>query len=76
MNFFDFSKLVRLEELDRLHNVSANWLLYVDNYLEGFHIPYVHKALNSVIDYSTYQTELFDNAVLQIGEGQEDEDLF
>jgi len=76
MNFFDFSKLVRLEELDRLHDVSANWMLYVDNYLEGFHIPYVHKALNSVIDYSTYQTELFDYAVLQIGEGQEDEICF
>ena len=76
MNFFNFSKLVRVEELDRLHKVSANWLLYVDNYLEGFHIPYVHKTLNSVIDYTSYQTELFDNAVLQIGEGQEVGDCF
>ena len=76
MSFFDFSKLVRDNQLDRLHNLSANWLLYVDNYLEGFHIPYVHKALNSVIDYSKYQTELFDNSVLQIGEGQEGEVCF
>ena len=56
--------------------MSTNWLLYVDNYLEGFHIPYVHKTLNSVIDYTSYQTELFDNAVLQIGEGQEVGDCF
>ena len=76
MSFFDFSKLGRREEFDRLHNVSANWMLYVDNYLEGFHIPYVHKTLNSVIDYSTYQTELFDKTILQIGEGQGDEICF
>src|SRR5207253_699652 len=25
--------------------VEANWALYVDNYLEGFHIPYVHSSL-------------------------------
>ena len=76
MSFFDFSKLVRYSALDRMHDVSANWLLYVDNYLEGFHIPYVHKALNSVIDYSKYQTELYNNSVLQIGEGQEGEVCF
>ena len=23
--------------------VNANWALYCDNYLEGFHIPFVHK---------------------------------
>lgn len=76
MNFFDFTKLARNEELDRLHDVSANWMLYVDNYLEGFHIPFVHKGLNSVIDYSSYQTELFDKAVLQVGEGRKGEVCF
>ena len=23
--------------------VKANWALYCDNYLEGFHIPFIHK---------------------------------
>jgi choline monooxygenase len=39
--------------------VHANWALYCDNYLEGFHIPYVHPGLNQIIDYSSYTTELF-----------------
>ena len=33
-------------ELSRIYNVKANWALYCDNYLEGFHIPFVHKDLN------------------------------
>ena len=31
--------------------VRAHWALYCDNYLEGFHIPYVHSGLNAVLDY-------------------------
>ncbi len=67
MNFLDFSRFEKSDSLDRVHDIEANWLLYVDNYLEGFHIPYVHKGLNSIIDYSNYETEVFSNAVLQVG---------
>ena len=52
---------------DRMHHVKANWALYVDNYLEGFHIPFVHGDLNNVIENGSYKTELFSNGVLQIG---------
>lgn len=38
--------------------VEANWKVYVDNYLEGYHIPYVHPELNKALDYSSYTTEL------------------
>ena len=38
--------------------VRANWALYCDNYLEGFHIPYVHAALADALDYGEYRTEL------------------
>jgi choline monooxygenase len=31
---------------DRDYDVAAHWALYVENYLEGFHIPFVHGALN------------------------------
>src|ERR687886_522139 len=34
--------------------VNANWALYVDNYLEGFHIPYVHQSLSSTLEYGAY----------------------
>ena len=56
---------------DRDHSVEANWLLYVDNFLEGFHIPYVHPELNQALDYSGYVTETFDGGVLQIGKAME-----
>lgn len=56
---------------ERDHSVDANWLLYVDNFLEGFHIPYVHPELNQALDYSGYITETFDGGVLQIGKAMD-----
>ena len=47
--------------------VAANWALYVDNYLEGFHIPYVHTGLAETLDYGAYSVELERYAVLQLG---------
>ncbi|HEY8928305.1 MAG TPA: aromatic ring-hydroxylating dioxygenase subunit alpha [Mucilaginibacter sp.] len=46
-------------ELSKVFNVNANWALYCENYLEGFHIPFVHAGLNAVIDFGEYATELF-----------------
>ncbi len=37
--------------------IDCNWKVYVDNYLEGYHIPIVHPSLNREIDYAQYQTE-------------------
>lgn len=47
--------------------VNANWALYVENYLEGFHIPFVHAGLNEALDYGSYTTELYPRANLQLG---------
>lgn len=30
---------------DRDYSITAHWALYVENYLEGFHIPFVHASL-------------------------------
>jgi len=56
--------------------VKANWALYVDNYLEGFHIPYVHPALNDALDYGSYTTELLKHGNLQLGVAGEGEPSF
>jgi choline monooxygenase len=56
--------------------VKANWALYCENYLEGFHIPFVHAGLNAVIDYGNYTTELFPLSNLQLGIAKDDEDCF
>jgi choline monooxygenase len=48
--------------------IRANWALYCDNYLEEFHIPYVHGAsLSDKLDYGSYRTECFALANLQLG---------
>ncbi len=51
--------------LQRLHWVErrryafdCNWKVFVDNYLDGgYHVPYLHKGLDSVLDYSRYTIE-------------------
>ncbi len=60
----------------REYTIDSNWALYVDNYLEGFHIPFVHGDLHDVLDYDAYSTELFDGGVLQIGIANEGEPSF
>lgn len=50
--------------------VNANWMLYIDNYLEGFHIPFVHAGLNQALDYGEYTTELYSWCNLQLGVGK------
>lgn len=62
---------IKLENL-RFHSakdyeIKAHWALYCENYLEGFHIPFVHSGLNEAIDYGTYTTETFRFSSLQTG---------
>lgn len=64
-------------KLSKVFNVKAHWALYCENYLEGFHIPFVHAGLNAVIDYGEYATELFfPYSSLQLGLGKNPEDCF
>ena len=37
--------------------VGCDWKVYVDNYLEGYHIPIVHPSLMKELDYARYVTE-------------------
>ena len=47
------------------YDIKCNWKTYIDNFLEGYHIPFVHPKLNKLIDYKSYKTELFKNYSLQ-----------
>ena len=71
MSFLDIQNFTYDSSREREYTIDANWILYVDNYLEGFHIPFVHKELNKALDYGQYETELFEGGVLQIGIAQE-----
>jgi choline monooxygenase len=48
------------------YNIHCNWKVFVDNYLDGgYHVPHLHKGLNSVLDYKQYTIEIEDRYCLQ-----------
>ncbi|HWC16001.1 MAG TPA: aromatic ring-hydroxylating dioxygenase subunit alpha [Terriglobales bacterium] len=55
---YELAKLKLAERRDYVMN--CNWKVYVDNYLEGYHLPSVHPSLNRELDYGQYVTETFE----------------
>lgn len=50
----------------RTYTLNCNWKVFIDNYLDGgYHVPHLHKALNSVLDYKQYKIEVEDRYCLQ-----------
>jgi choline monooxygenase len=50
----------------RIYDIACNWKVFVDNYLDGgYHVPHLHKGLNSVLDYKQYTIENEDRYCLQ-----------
>ena len=43
--------------LRKAWDVACNWKVYVDNYLEGYHLPVVHPGLHKELDYDQYRVE-------------------
>jgi choline monooxygenase len=62
---FSFQNLGLAERRDYV--VNCNWKVYVDNYLEGYHIPIVHPGLMNEIDYPRYRCETFRYHSQQLG---------
>ncbi len=52
---FPFAGMRLLER--RTYDMKCNWKTYVDNYLEGYHLPSVHPGLNRELDYNAYEVE-------------------
>jgi choline monooxygenase len=59
--------VTRLHYFDtRTYDIHCNWKVFVDNYLDGgYHVPHLHKGLNSVLDYKQYTIENEDRYCLQ-----------
>jgi len=68
---FPFDDLAHDKNSSASWEIDTHWALYCENYLEGFHVPFVHKGLTKEIDVGTYETQLLENGVLQIAEGEE-----
>lgn len=69
-------RLVRDPARDREYAIDAHWALYVENYLEGFHIPFVHPALASTVTLDDYRVDLHPHAVLQTAYAKDGEAAF
>ena len=54
---FQFAGLQFAERRDYV--IDCNWKVYVDNYLEGYHIPIAHPGLMREIDYAQYRTDTY-----------------
>ncbi|MDQ3803082.1 MAG: aromatic ring-hydroxylating dioxygenase subunit alpha [Acidobacteriota bacterium] len=71
--------LAGLRWMERRHYLfDCNWKVFVDNYLDGgYHVPHLHKGLDSVLDYSNYTIENGERFCLQssplVSEGAERE---
>ena len=57
----------RFHWLDRRrYTLDCNWKVFVDNYLDGgYHVPYLHKSLDSVLSYREYTIECGERFCLQ-----------
>jgi choline monooxygenase len=60
---YRFSEMKLFER--RTYEVNCNWKTYVDNYLEGYHLPSVHPGLNRELDYGSYEVEIHPSYVRQ-----------
>lgn len=56
--------------------IDCNWKVYVDNYLEGYHLPIVHPELSNLLDYREYTTDTFDWYSLQHSPFKTGENLY
>ncbi|MCO4746152.1 MAG: Rieske 2Fe-2S domain-containing protein [Proteobacteria bacterium] len=76
LDFIDWSQFRFDGDRSRHFEVPANWALYVDNYLEGLHIPFVHPGLAGALDLAEYEVHCFEWSALQVGEAKEGEPCF
>jgi len=60
-------KLTNLRFFERRsYELKCNWKVYIDNYLDGgYHVPHLHKGLNSVLEYANYTIDTEDRYCLQ-----------
>jgi len=60
---FNFAGMKLFER--RTYDMKCNWKTYVDNYLEGYHLPSVHPGLNRELDFNAYVVEPYARHVRQ-----------
>ncbi len=72
----DWGRFTADPSRDSRWEFDAHWALYVENYLEGLHIPFVHPALNQALVMDGYRYEFGRASVWQIADAREGEPAF
>lgn len=72
----DAATLARDPAGDVRYAIEAPWLLYLENYLESFHIPFVHPELSRTLSLDDYRHELLPHGTLQVGIAREGQPAF
>ena len=71
-----WDEFVRDPTRDRDYSFDAHWALYVENYLEGLHIPFLHPGLARTLALGGYRDELFPASTLQLAPARVGEAAF
>jgi choline monooxygenase len=76
LHWLDLGSFTADASRSREFTFDAHWALYVENFLEGLHIPFLHPALNSTLAMDGYSYELGRASVLQLARAREGEPAF
>ena len=76
LSWLPFDQLTYEPRATADYPIKAHWALYIDNYLEGFHIPFVHPGLNQALAFDQDDYEIFPYCNLQLGIAKEGELCF
>lgn len=58
------------------YDIGCDWKAYIDNFLEGYHVPHIHPELNRILDYRDYAVEPARWSSLQHAPLESDKDLY
>ena len=72
---YPFNNLEFDKSNSNTYTINAHWALYCENYLEGFHVPFIHKGLNNNINIKSYETEILDHGILQYAKGKSENNV-
>ena len=73
---FPFDKLSFSNSLSNEFEIDVHWAIYCENYLEGFHVPFVHKGLSKEINNKTYETIPLKNGCVQFAKNHNSDEIY
>ena len=76
LGFLGLEQAQHAPERDAEYVMACHWALYIENYLEGLHIPFIHPGLNATLQFEKYEQVLLERGTLQVAEAAAGEQAF